>query len=68
MTESHPTPTQLSLLGTPDIPVQFRLDAATCQRGRRHIAEIRQMLEERRRAREAEQRSETRAQLGQRAA
>jgi hypothetical protein len=68
MTKPHDTPTQLSLLGTPDVPVQFRLDAATCQRGRRHIAEIRQMLEERRRAREAEQRSDSRVQLRNRAA
>jgi hypothetical protein len=68
MTQSDDAPTQLSLLGTPDVPLQFRLDAATCQRGRRHIAEIRQMLEERRRAREAEQRSDTRAQLRDRAA
>ena len=48
--------------------MQFRLDAATRQRGSRHIAEIRQMLEERRRAREAQQRSPRHPQLPGKAA
>lgn len=71
MTDSQTTtntPAQLSLLPTAEVPVQFRLDAATRQRGSRHIAEIRQMLEERRRAREAQQRSPRRPQLPGRAA
>lgn len=50
-------PTQLSLLPTPEVPLQFRLDAATCERGRRHVAEIQRLLEERRAAREAAARS-----------
>jgi hypothetical protein len=40
--EQHPQ--QLSLLPAGDVPLRFRLDAATVARGRRHIAEIRQML------------------------
>jgi len=36
---------QLTLLPPTDVPVQFRLDAATRQRGLRHIAEIRARLE-----------------------
>ena len=65
---NSPQPTQLSLLPTSQVPVQFRLDAATCQRGRQHAAEIRQMLEERRRAREAQQRAPRVPQLPDRAA
>lgn len=61
-------PSQLSLLPISEVPVQFRLDAATRQRGSRHIAEIRQMLEERRHAREAQQRSTRRPQLPGKAA
>ena len=41
-------PRQLSLLHHPDVPVQFRIDADTRRRGLRHIAEIRQQMEERR--------------------
>jgi hypothetical protein len=52
--EDHPmtdeTPTQLTLLPPPSVPVQFRLDRATRERGLRHIAEIRQLLAERRAA------------------
>jgi hypothetical protein len=47
-------PRQLSLLPSPAVPVQFRLDAATRQRGLRHIAEIRQQLADRQAARTAE--------------
>jgi hypothetical protein len=39
-------PQQLSLLPRHDVPLRFRLDQATVQRGRRHIAEIRKMLRE----------------------
>ncbi len=42
-----PTPQQLSLLPSPDVPVRFRLDAETRRRGIAHIAEIRQVLAER---------------------
>jgi hypothetical protein len=38
-------PEQLSLFSRPDVPVQFRLDSRTCERGRAHIAAIRQQLE-----------------------
>jgi hypothetical protein len=44
-TNTKPPSEQLTLLPTADIPVQFRLDAATRQRGLRHIAEIRARLE-----------------------
>ncbi len=47
---------QLSLLPTPEVPLRFRLDIETRRRGLRHIAEIRQLLAERRAAHEAEQR------------
>lgn len=40
-------PGQLSLLHHSDVPVQFRLDADTRRRGLRHIAEIRQQMEQR---------------------
>jgi hypothetical protein len=40
-------PTQLTLLPSSDVPVRFRLDTATRQRGSRHIAEIRRQLAER---------------------
>lgn len=50
------TPRQLSLLPSPAVPVQFRLDADTRRRGLRHVAEIRQQLAARQAARlEAEQ-------------
>jgi hypothetical protein len=38
------SPVQLTLLPRPSTPVQFRLDEATRERGRRHVAEIRQLL------------------------
>lgn len=41
-------PTQLTLLPSPDVPVQFRLDADTRRRGMAHVAEIRRLLAERR--------------------
>lgn len=41
------TPRQLTLLPGSDVPVQFRLDAETRQRGLRHIADIRRQLAER---------------------
>jgi hypothetical protein len=46
-TTTQPRPEQLTLLPSPaiDVPVQFRLDAATRRRGLRHIAEIRARLE-----------------------
>lgn len=47
MTE-HDTPQQLTLLPSSDVPLRFKLDAATRRRGIRHIAEIRQQLAERR--------------------
>jgi hypothetical protein len=50
MTEQH-APQQLSLLPPADVPVQFRIDEATRQRGMRHIAEIRALLAARQAAR-----------------
>jgi hypothetical protein len=50
MTE-HDLPQQLTLLPSSDVPVQFRIDAATRRRGIRHIAEIRQQLADRQAAR-----------------
>jgi hypothetical protein len=47
---------QLSLLPAAEVPLQFRLDAATRRRGLRHVAEIRQLLAERQAAREHERR------------
>lgn len=46
-----PEPVQLSLLGTSRLDPSLRLDLETRRRGMRHIAEIRAMLEERRRQR-----------------
>jgi hypothetical protein len=37
-------PEQLTLLATSDLPVQFRLDRRTRERGLEHIAEIRRLL------------------------
>jgi hypothetical protein len=37
-------PEQLSLLRTSDLPVQFRLDRRTRERGLEHVAEIRRLL------------------------
>lgn len=47
------TPQQLSLLPSSDLPVQFRLDAGTRQRGLQHIAQIRQQLAARQAAKAA---------------
>ncbi len=46
-TTTPTTPEQLTLVDLPtaDVPVQFRLDAATRRRGLRHVAEIRARLE-----------------------
>lgn len=62
MTKNEPTPLdpaddtqQLSLLPTPDRTTdnpRFRLGRATCERGLRHVAEIKEMLAERQRERE----------------
>ncbi len=45
--EDTEAPRQLSLLPGSGVPVQFRLDAETRQRGLRHIADIRRQLAER---------------------
>ena len=50
MTENA-APHQLSLLHQSNVPVQFRLNAATRRRGLRHIAEIRKQMQERQAAR-----------------
>ena len=52
MTERSTTQ-QLTLLPTPEVPLQFRLDEATRRRGMRHIAEIRLHLAARQAARGA---------------
>ena len=44
---NHDAPQQLTLLPSPNVPVQFRLDAETRRRGLQHIAEIRQLLADR---------------------
>jgi hypothetical protein len=44
---------QLTLLPSPAVPVQFRLDAATRRRGLQHVAELRRLLAERQAARDA---------------
>ena len=49
MNESD-TPQQLTLLTKHQVPLQFRIDDATRRRGMQHIAEIRQILAERRAA------------------
>jgi hypothetical protein len=49
--EDTRVPRQLSLLPSSEVPVQFRLDAETRQRGLRHIAEIRQQIAARQAAR-----------------
>ena len=46
-----PEPVQLSLLGTSRLDPSLRLDLETRRRGMRHIAEIRAMLDARRRQR-----------------
>lgn len=47
-TEQGPKPEQLSLLAESDLPLQFRLDRRTRERGLAHIAEIRRQLAARR--------------------
>jgi len=42
--EQPQQPEQLSLLRTSDLPVQFRLDRRTRERGLEHVAEIRRLL------------------------
>ena len=49
-------PRQLTLLPSPEVPVQFRLDVDTRRRGLRHVAEIREQMAARQAARrQAEQ-------------
>jgi hypothetical protein len=43
-TEQGPRPEQLSLLVESELPLQFRLDRRTRERGLAHIAEIRRQL------------------------
>lgn len=43
-------PEQLTLLPTPSTPARFRLSRDTRERGLRHVAEIRAMLDQRRTA------------------
>jgi hypothetical protein len=43
----HTSPEQLSLLAVSELPLQFRLDQRTRQRGLAHIAAIRSQLESR---------------------
>jgi hypothetical protein len=59
---NHDTPQQLTLLPSPDVPVQFRLDAETRRRGLQHIAEIRLQLAARQAARATVQQLPTRQQ------
>ena len=54
--DDNAAPRQLSLLPSPTVPLQFRLDADTRQRGLRHVAEIREQLAARQADREAAQR------------
>ena len=44
-TAGRAQPEQLSLLRSSELPVQFRLDRRTRERGLEHIAEIRRMLQ-----------------------
>lgn len=51
MTTDHPSPQgappeQLALLDASDVPLQFRIDAATRRRGLAHVAELRRVLAE----------------------
>jgi hypothetical protein len=67
--DEQQTPEQLRLLPSPEVPVQFRLDVATRRRGLQHVAEIKQMLAERRAQRIASPEAKTeRAPLRHRAA
>jgi hypothetical protein len=43
-TNRMPRPEQLSLLRPSELPVQFRLDQRTRERGLAHIAELRQQI------------------------
>lgn len=52
---------QLTLLPTPEVPLQFRLDEATRRRGLRHVAEIRLQLEQRRAERAGQPTAERRS-------
>ena len=47
MSMKNAQPEQLSLLTRTDVPVQFRLDRQTRQRGLAHIATLRQLLADR---------------------
>jgi hypothetical protein len=67
-TTNSTTAQQLSLLPTADVPLQFRLDAATRRRGLRHVAEIRQLLADRQAAREHQRSGPVSAQRQHRAA
>ena len=51
MNESE-VPQQLTLLPSSDVPIQFRLDAATRRRGIEHVNEIRRLLAERQAAKQ----------------
>ena len=44
--QAQPRPEQLSLLTPSDLPIQFRLDRRTRERGLAHIAAIRRQLAE----------------------
>ena len=50
MEHDEGTPQQLTLLPPSEVPLRFRLDLDTRRRGLQHIAEIRQVLEQRRAA------------------
>jgi hypothetical protein len=50
-TAPRPAPQQLALLDASDLPLQFRLDQRTRQRGLAHIAAIRAQLAQRATAR-----------------
>ena len=56
---THPTtaPEQLALLSPGDVPLQFRLDQRTRERGLAHIAAIKAQLAEKAAARQPEGRS-----------
>ncbi len=48
MEHDEAIPQQLTLLPPSDVPLRFRLDQDTRRRGLQHIAEIRQLLAQRR--------------------
>ena len=62
------SPQQLTLLPSPDVPVQFRLDADTRRRGMQHVTEIRQLLAERQAAKQLDERFQPRRPVRSRAA